>query len=312
MNELAEIILKAGRSGVELALFVLLPVMVVLLTLMRFLEARGILDRIVAFLAPLLSPLGLPGLGVFALLQVLLVSFAAPLATLVMMDRGNISRRHIAATLAMVFAAAQANVTLPMAAMGLDAAMTMFVSLLGGLLAAATTYHVFGRDLPDHMETADKPPPHPQAEDARGLLAVINRAGREAFEISISAMPMLILALVLVYVLRSLGVIDWVEALLAPMFALMNLPESMALPLVSKYIAGGTAMMGVMTDYLQEGLITVEELNRSAGLLISPLDMAGIAILISAGPRVAAVLRPALYGALVGMLFRTLVHLFWF
>jgi hypothetical protein len=44
MDILIDIILKAGRSAVELALFVLLPVMVVMLSLMRLLEARGALD----------------------------------------------------------------------------------------------------------------------------------------------------------------------------------------------------------------------------------------------------------------------------
>ena len=48
MDILIDIILKAGRSAVELSLFVLLPVMVVMLSLMRLLEARGALDWLVA------------------------------------------------------------------------------------------------------------------------------------------------------------------------------------------------------------------------------------------------------------------------
>jgi hypothetical protein len=42
-------------------------------------------------------------------LQINFVSFAAPLATLTMMEQRGTSDRHIAATLAMVFAMAQAN-----------------------------------------------------------------------------------------------------------------------------------------------------------------------------------------------------------
>ena len=103
MEIFIEIILKAGRSAVELALFVLLPVMVVMLSLMRLLEARGVLDWVVARLAPLLKPFGLTGLGVFAALQINFVSFAAPLATLTMMEQRGASDRHIAATLAMRF-----------------------------------------------------------------------------------------------------------------------------------------------------------------------------------------------------------------
>jgi hypothetical protein len=89
----------------------------------------------------------------------------------------------------------------------------------------------------------------------------------------------------------------------------MEIAPAMVLPLVTKFIAGGTAMMGVMVDFIDKGLLAMDEFNRLAGLLISPLDIAGVAILISAGPRVAAVLRPALLGALCGVLFRTLAHL---
>ena len=43
MDIFVEIILKAGRSAIELSLFVLLPVMVVMLAIMRLLEAKGII-----------------------------------------------------------------------------------------------------------------------------------------------------------------------------------------------------------------------------------------------------------------------------
>ena len=59
MEILIDILLKAGRSAVELSLFILLPVMVVMLSLMRLLEARGALEWVVAKLAPLLKPFGL-------------------------------------------------------------------------------------------------------------------------------------------------------------------------------------------------------------------------------------------------------------
>ncbi|MGB5571171.1 MAG: hypothetical protein WBM81_17910, partial [Sedimenticolaceae bacterium] len=62
-------------------------------------------------------------------------------------------------------------------------------------------------------------------------------------------------------------------------------------------------------DLLQQGLLNATDVNRIAGLLVNPLDIAGIAILISAGPRVAAVLRPAIYGALIAIAIRTLLHL---
>ena len=57
--------------------------------------------------------------------------------------------------------------------------------------------------------------------------------------------------------------------------------------------------------------IQVQLLNQSAGLLISPLDIPGVAVLISAGRRVAGVWRPAVLGACVGILVRTVGHAYW-
>ncbi len=48
------------------------------------------------------------------------------MATLTMMDQRGTSDRHIAATLAMVFAMAQANATFPMLTMGLASARRCF------------------------------------------------------------------------------------------------------------------------------------------------------------------------------------------
>ena len=49
-------------------------------------------------------------------------------------------------------------------------------------------------------------------------------------------------------------------------------------------------------------------LNQSAGFLINPLDLPGVAILVSAGRRVAGVWKPAALGAGVGIAVRTVGH----
>lgn len=308
MDILIDIILKAGRSAVDLALFVLLPVMVVMLALMRLLEARGALDWIVEKLAPLLHPLGLTGLGVFAALQINFVSFAAPLATLTMMEQRGTSDRHLAATLAMVFAMAQANAVLPMLTMGLDFVTTLVFSLLGGLAAAAVTYYLFGRRLSAVEATLDETLHHPVAEDAKGVLDVINRAGAEAFKIAIGAIPMLVLSLVAVMALKHFGVIGLITQALTPLLALAGIDPVLILPSLTKYLAGGTAMMGVMDEMRRSGQVSVELLNASAGFLISPFDLVGVAVLISAGRRVASVWKPAALGACVGIALRTIGH----
>jgi spore maturation protein SpmB len=110
--DVISIIMAAGKSSVDVALYTLLPIMVIML-IMKYLEVRGILDVIVRWVAPLLKPFGLTGMSAFALIQINFVSFAAPLATLSIMDKRGVSDRQMAATLAMVFAMGQGNVFYP-------------------------------------------------------------------------------------------------------------------------------------------------------------------------------------------------------
>lgn len=63
------IIMSAGKTSVDVALYTLLPIMVVMLIVMKYLEVRGVLDVIVRRLAPLLKPFGLTGMSAFALIQ---------------------------------------------------------------------------------------------------------------------------------------------------------------------------------------------------------------------------------------------------
>ncbi len=310
MDILIDIILKAGRSAVELSLFVLLPVMVVMLALMRLLEARGALDWVVARLGPLLRPFGLTGLGVFAALQINFVSFAAPMATLTMMEQRGTSDRHLAATLAMVFAMAQANAAFPMLTMGLRFGPLLAYSLIGGLCAAAATYYIFGRNLSASEAVVDETLHHPVAETAKGILDVINRAGAEAFKIAVGAIPMLVLSLVAVTALKRFGAIDALTAWIAPGLQLVGIDPILILPSLTKYLAGGTAMMGVMDEMRRAGQVSLELLNASAGFLISPFDLPGVAVLISAGRRVATIWKPAAAGACLGIAVRTLGHAF--
>lgn len=306
--EAIDVILKSGRLAVEFALFTMLPIMVVMLFLMRLLEARGVLDWLVARLAPVLKPLGLTGLGVFAALQINFVSFAAPVATLTMMEQRGVSDRHLAATLSMVLAMSQANVVFPMVTMGLSLATTLALSLAGGLTAAAGTYYLFGRRLSEQQGPTDETLHHPVANDPKGILDVINRAGAEAFKIAVGAIPMLVLSLVAVSTLKGLGAIDWLTAQLSPLLTLANIDPALVLPTLTKYLAGGTAMMGVMEEMHRAGHAGAGLINASAGWLIHPFDVTGVAVLISAGRRVASVWRFAALGACLGIALRGVGH----
>jgi spore maturation protein SpmB len=308
--EMIAIVLKSGRSAIELSFFVLLPIMVVMLSLMRLLEARGVLDKLVAWLAPILRPAGLTGLSVFAALQINFVSFAAPVATLSMMEQRGASDRHLAASFGMVLAMGQANVVFPMAAMGLHVGTALLFSLIGGLTAAVSIYYCFGRRLSTIEEPMDETLKHPTAAGGKGILDVINRAGAEAFRIAVGVIPMLVLSLVAIGILRRLGLFAWLAVLLTPLLQWAAIDPAIILPTLTKYLAGGTAMMGVFDDMRRSGLADTRLINESAGWLIHALDLPGLAILMSAGKRVAGVWKQAALGACVGILVRTLAHVF--
>jgi spore maturation protein SpmB len=113
----------------------------------------------------------------------------------------------------------------------------------------------------------------------------------------------------MVNVLKASGAIGQLEHLLTPLFRLIGFPAAAVLPLATKYLAGGTAMMGVTLSLLKEGAISTLELNRMAGFITNPCDLVGVAVLISAGNRCAAVVRPAIAGAAAGILIRGALHL---
>ena len=60
---------------------------------------------------------------------------------------------------------------------------------------------------------------------------------------------------------------------------------------------------------LTGAVVGLETLNASAGFLIHPFDIPGVAVLISAGKCIAAVWKPAALGACVGIAVRTAGHI---
>ncbi|MDD2851960.1 MAG: nucleoside recognition family protein [Desulfuromonadaceae bacterium] len=309
MEEFIKIVLQSGKTALDLALYVLLPVLVVMMAIMKVVEARGILALVARFVQPVLRWFGIPGAGAFAIMQLLFVSFAAPLATLAIMEKDGTSRRRIAATLAMVFTMSQANVVFPMVAVGLNLGVILLTSLVGGLAAAALTYYLFTRSVSDNDMPAEPFAASSGEHRKSTSLNLMILGGQEAVQVILGAIPILILAIFLVNVLKSTGAIILLESALSPMFSWIGFPVVAVLPLATKYLAGGTAMMGVTINLLKEGAITVQELNRMAGFLTNPCDIVGVAVLISAGARSSSVVRPAIAGAAVGILIRGVLHL---
>ncbi|HBS6728443.1 TPA: nucleoside recognition family protein [Klebsiella pneumoniae] len=306
--DVISIIMAAGKSSVDVALYTLLPIMVIMLIIMKYLEVRGILDVIVRWVAPLLKPFGLTGMSAFALIQINFVSFAAPLATLSIMDKRGVSDRQMAATLAMVFAMGQGNVFYPLTPFGLHWLASIVISVVGGLCAAAVAWHVTGR----RLSVAENPRAEalPNAEqNSQGILAVINSAGSDAIRLALGAVPMLILSLTIVGLLQGAGAIDLLQQLLKPLLGWLHIPQNFVLPALVKYVAGGTAYFGVISELIQQGKVTVGQVNASAGLLIQTFDLPGIGIFLGISSRFVRLFRFVAPAAIVGILLRTVLHL---
>lgn len=305
--DIVGIIMSAGRASVDVALYTLIPVMVVMLVIMKYLEQKGVLDIIVRLTTPVLKPFGITGLAIFALIQLNFVSFAAPLAALAIMEKRGTSDRHLAATMAMVFAMGQGNVFYPLIPFGLHWGQAIVISIIGGLAAAAFTYHLAGRKLSAASLNRDDEQ-MPENKSSSGLIAIINGAGADAIRLSLGAVPMLLLSLTIVGILKAAGAIEGLTSLLAPLLAYFSLSEMYVLPALTKFLAGGTAYFGVASDLLQKGLLTPQQLNASAGFLIQTLDLPGIGIFLGIASRFVRLFRYALPGAIIGILLRTVIH----
>ncbi|QNK08344.1 nucleoside recognition family protein [Enterobacter sp. JUb54] len=305
--DVISIIMSAGKSSVDVALYTLLPIMVVMLMIMKYLEVRGVLDVIVRWIAPLLKPFGLSGMSAFALIQMNFVSFAAPLATLSIMDKRGVSDRQMAATLAMVFAMGQGNVFYPLTPFGLHWTASIAISMVGGLCAAAATWYITGRRLSIVENPRAEALPNSE-QNSQGMLAVINNAGSDAIRLALGAVPMLILSLTIVGIMKEAGLIELLQQLLMPLLLWLNIPVNFVLPTLVKCVAGGTAYFGVVSELIQQGKVTVSQLNASAGLLVQSFDLPGIGIYLGISSRFVRLFRFAAPGAIIGILVRTIMH----
>ena len=187
--------------------------MVFMMSVMRVLDYIGLLRAVAIVVAPVLLLLGIPGLGVLPILLILFVSFAAPVSTFRIMDQDEgISDRKIASGFAAILCMSQANATLPLSAFGLNLPVIMGTSVIGGLVAAFLTYRVFARHLPDSIEkpAADEIKPEKKKQN---VIQLIMTGAEEGFQLVLKAVPLLVLAVLMVNVLKAVGAIKFMEGL---------------------------------------------------------------------------------------------------
>jgi spore maturation protein SpmB len=306
MQEIIQLMLDSGKTGIQLSLYILMPIMVIMMAFMNVLDKKNILNFIAKAFAPLLKVFGLPGLGVFAILQILFISFAAPIATLKIMDENeSINDAGIAAAFAAVLVMAQANAAFPLVAVGLNFPVSVLTSLIGGLLASFIAFKLAG----GHHARSHFVPSTKQATSSKKLIPLLFEGGEAGLAIVMKSIPPLIIAVFFVNIFKSTGLITVMETVFGPILMTIGIPAVAILPIVTKFMAGGTAMMAITLDLMQEGLMTAAQLNRVAGFTLNPLDPVGLALFVAAGPRVANVFKPAVLGAVIGILIRGVMHL---
>ncbi|HOM37788.1 MAG TPA: nucleoside recognition family protein [Spirochaetota bacterium] len=305
-----DIIKTSGKTGFEIGVYILLPILVVMMAFMRLIEKKGILVKIAFITSPVMFFSGLPAIGLFAVLQILFVNFAAPLATLAIMEEDDsISEREVAAVLAVIFSMPQANATFPLTLKGLNLGITIFFALISMFLTGMITYHLLTRNMGDHSLKLLKKINYQKSNEK--ILRIIMDSGAEGFKLALNSIPMIIIALFIVNVLKGIGFIEFLESVLKPVFSHLGIPSTTVLPVVTKYIAGGTAMMGVTIDLMDKGLLNSLDLNRIAGFVINPLDPVGVAILASSS-KTSRVLKKAIMGGIIGILIKGILHIIYF
>ncbi len=304
MQDIINIMLDSGRTGVELSLYLILPIMVIMMAIMHVLDQKNVLNFIAKAFSPFLIFFGLPGLGVFAIIQILFISFAAPVSTLKIMEHDDaISDAGIAATLAAILVMAQANAVFPLAAVGLNVPVSIATSLISGLIASFIAFKLCG------SQPSKEPEKRSQTQNNKKLIPLLFEGGEAGLAIVLKSIPPLIIAIFMVNLFKRYGVIDFLEIIMSPALKLIGIPSVAVLPIVTKFIAGGTAMMAIILDLMKEGLMSVNDLNRIAGFTLNPLDPVGLAVLMAAGPRVVKVAKPAIFAAIIGILIRGVLHL---
>ena len=301
MQELLQILFNSGKSSVNLVLYTLIPIMVVMLALMRYLECIGFLKYISKLwisniFSKGLQAAGIPGIGIVAVIQILFVSFAAPVATLKIMDEKGISGNHISATLAMVLTMSQANAVYPLVTVGLNYWTILITSIIGGVVSSIVTYYYLAK--PEEVEFQVEKDVEKKDKSENFVVATL-RGGQEGFEIALKSVPILVLGFLVA------------NTLVIPLET-FNLSNSVTLVVITKFVAGGTAMMGIAIEHIQNGSLTALELNKIAGFIVNPLDIVGCAVLMQSGKRVYKLIWVAIKGAIVGILTRGLLQLIFF
>ncbi len=123
---------------------------------------------------------------------------------------------------------------------------------------------------------------------------------------------MLILSLTIVRLLQGAGAIDLLQQLLEAASQLAAHPAELCAAGAGEVRCRGHRLLGVISELIQQGKVTVDQVNASAGLLIQTFDLPGIGIFLGISSRFVRLFRFVAPAAIVGILLRTVLHLILF
>ncbi|WP_158747155.1 hypothetical protein [Acidisphaera sp. L21] len=92
---------------------------------------------------------------------------------------------------------------------------------------------------------------------------------------------------------------------MTPSLDRISINHMLILPTLTKYLAGSTALVGFLSEMAKQGHVSAASMNSSVGFLLHPLDVPGLAILISPGIQLGRNCLPAIAGACVGIALRS-------
>ncbi|MBG0512133.1 hypothetical protein I3J13_25480 [Agrobacterium sp. MOPV5] len=86
-------------------------------------------------------------------------------------------------------------------------------------------------------------------EQKPSVLQLVNTGGGQAIQSIINIIPMLLVSLAVVIGLQKVGFVAWLSASLHYPLFLMGVNDAYILPFITKYLAGGTAMVSLFTRW---------------------------------------------------------------
>lgn len=300
----------SGKLAIDLVLYLMLPITVVMGGLMKVFENKGVLVWLSIKISRITNSFGASGLSLVAAIKMLFVSSIAPFPSLAKLEILEPDPRKLAASIALVLTMTQGNASFPLIAYGINIWVLLASSIIGGVIASWITYYLLMRNvfIPDcQIEPLETSQPV-----KKSIIQSLSEGGAEGMKIAINMLPMLVITLFILTLLKDFQVISVISEWLAPVFAILGLPGAAVIPIITKYIAGGTAYLGVIIEQVEQGALSVKDLNIIAGLASNPVDLVGLALFSAIGPRIGRIFRYALVGACVGLLVRAVIHIVWF